>query len=708
MCERIRAMRRFLLALAAFPILAAVAPAPASAARTTLPAFDTCEDLVAFARSGVSKPAVSMRALGSTGAIVLPRRPNAQPAPRSADMPIPMPSIAPTPASAPTSAEDSTPEAYSGTNTQEAGVDEPDVAKTDGKRLFLVVGAQLWAFDVTGDAPTVISKLNLEGAGGELLLRGDRLLLLGTAPVPASSNPTPVVGDAPAATTPQTSTVVPSTRAQAVAPAAPAPPPVVGPVAPPPVATDPVVSAPAPMARLAEIDVRNTAAMKIVRTMLVPGQIVSSRLNGGSIRIVLNSPATIPDTAAAPAPGTAAAPASTTSATAARAAKKKPRVKGLNVRNFVPRTVLASRRTKRTFRRDLVPCDHVRHPAKFSGLDLLTVLTINFDDGLFNVDRDAVMASAQVVYASDQNLYVASMPAADIAEASDVPPRMKTEIHRFDASEPGQTTYTSSGAVSGFVLNQYSLSEHEGDLRVASTDSPLWIPGAATLESESAVTVLRSQGTKLAQIGRVGGLGKGERIYATRFIGDVGYLVTFRQTDPLYTLDLKDPTAPKVVGELKINGYSAYLHPIGDGLLLGVGQDATDQGRRTGAQASIFDVSDPAAPTRTAQLALGNGTSPVEFDPHAFLWWAPSSLAILPTSGYDLTTYESRHAAVGLKATRADGLSKVGEITHGPTWDQGGIDRSIVVGDRVFTISDFGIGSNRMPGLQPLGFAAFE
>ena len=98
-------------------------------------------------------------------------------------------------------------------------------------------------------------------------------------------------------------------------------------------------------------------------------------------------------------------------------------------------------------------------------------------------------------------------------------------------------------------------------------------------------------GGELREVGRVGGLGKGEQIYAVRFIGHVSYVVTFRQVDPLYTVDLSDPTNPRVRGELKILGYSAYLHPVGDGVLLGVGQDASGQGRIRGTQISLFDIS---------------------------------------------------------------------------------------------------------------------
>ena len=131
-------------------------------------------------------------------------------------------------------------------------------------------------------------------------------------------------------------------------------------------------------------------------------------------------------------------------------------------------------------------------------------------------------------------------------------------------------------------MSQWSLSEQDkGVLRVASTEEPTWWSGPRE-ESESFVTTLGERDGALVQLGRVGGLGKGERVYAVRFAGDTGYVVTFRQVDPLYTLDLSAPPAPAVLGELKIRGYSAYLHPLGGDLLLGIGQDASDEGRVLG------------------------------------------------------------------------------------------------------------------------------
>ena len=199
-------------------------------------------------------------------------------------------------------------------------------------------------------------------------------------------------------------------------------------------------------------------------------------------------------------------------------------------------------------------------------------------------------------------------PTAPIRTRRPSPEGVRTEIHKFDISSPVKTQYRGSGTVSGYLLSQWSLSEHRGVLRVVSTESPAW--WGAGRETESFLTTLRASGGALVQAGRIGELGKGERVYAVRFVGDTGYVVTFRQIDPLYTLDLSQPERPRVLGELKIPGYSAYLHPIGEDLLLGVGQDADENGRPLGTQLSIFDVSDlrkPTGCTRASRRRLVGG-----------------------------------------------------------------------------------------------------
>jgi Beta propeller domain len=350
---------------------------------------------------------------------------------------------------------------------------------------------------------------------------------------------------------------------------------------------------------------------------------------------------------------------------------------------WMPRATLTRASGARSIRR-LVRCRAVRHTRAFSGLDMVSVLTIDLERGLPAVDADALMTSAETVYASPTALYVATRRwFAPQRIATGEPPRnLTTEIHRLDTSGRGRTAYRSSGEVPGFLLSQWALSEHAGHLRVASTDVPDWWGGGG--EAASRVTVLRERDRKLAEVGRVGGLGHGERIFAVRFIGDVGYVVTFRQVDPLYTISLADPANPRVLGELKLLGYSAYLHPVGDDLLLGVGQDATEQGRLQGAQLSLFDVSDPRAPQRLHQRTLGRGSSSaVEWDHRAFLHWPATGLAVLPVDG----------AAAGFRVGRG-GIEPVGAVTQ-----PGTINRSAVAAGRLLTVSEAGVTSSRLATL---------
>ena len=173
------------------------------------------------------------------------------------------------------------------------------------------------------------------------------------------------------------------------------------------------------------------------------------------------------------------------------------------VRDFLGRTVLKSKLSGKTFRRNLAPCQAVTHPAQFSGLGVLAILTIDLDKGMYSLDRDGVMAGAQVVYGSAGSLYVASQRYVRALETGgEVPDGMQTEIHRFDITDPTKTVYRATGVVPGFILNNYALSEHDGKLRVATTEEPAWAPGAER-ESQSTVTVLDQQGSRLVRIGSV-------------------------------------------------------------------------------------------------------------------------------------------------------------------------------------------------------------
>jgi uncharacterized secreted protein with C-terminal beta-propeller domain len=343
------------------------------------------------------------------------------------------------------------------------------------------------------------------------------------------------------------------------------------------------------------------------------------------------------------------------------------------------------------------------------------VLTIDLDKGLPAIDSDALMTDAETVYASSQSLYVASekwLP-HDLAEQS-LPESSRTQIHKFDISEPDRTFYRASGDVPGYLLNQFSLSEHRGFLRVASTNRPSWWSGGWPRGNESFVTVLDEREGKLAQVGQVGGLGRGERIYAVRFLGDNGFVVTFRQTDPLYTIDLSSPRKPTVPGELKIRGYSAYLHPVGKDLLIGVGQDATEQGRTLGTQISLFDVSDLRHPTRLHQKTVGSwSSSEVEYDHHAFLYSPPTNLAVMPVTAYGNGPNWGPEfiGAIGFRIGRS-GIEEAGRIVHDPVSKSAGlygsgVRRALVVGRRLYTVSDRGIEVSRLDTLAELAWVPF-
>ena len=188
-----------------------------------------------------------------------------------------------------------------------------------------------------------------------------------------------------------------------------------------------------------------------------------------------------------------------------------------------------------------------RFPRRFSGLDMLSIVTIDVSAGMDVVGATGSLATAETIYLRGQPLLATkdwqTWQWGMSAIPEDRPDEIRTDIHKFDISSKVVTNYVASGGVEGYLLNQFSMDEHGGLLRVASTTSPTWW-GAAP-DSESQVTVLEEDGGELVEIGKVAGLGRTEQICSVRFIEDVAYVVTFRQTDPLYTIDLSDPRSPE-------------------------------------------------------------------------------------------------------------------------------------------------------------------
>ena len=237
-------------------------------------------------------------------------------------------------------------------------------------------------------------------------------------------------------------------------------------------------------------------------------------------------------------------------------------------------------------------------------------------------------------------------------------PNTKTALHAFDLAPADGASYLASGEVPGMLLNQFSMSEFDGVLRVATTTPN---EGFGTRQ-ESAVYAMNRNGRSIDVIGKVGGLGRNELIYAVRFLGELGYIVTFRQTDPLYVIDLRNPRAPRIAGELKIPGYSAYLHPMAPGYLIGVGQDATDAGQRLGTMLQVFDVRDPYNPRQSAKLRVG-GNSEAEYNHRAFLWWPRTADVFVPNTNYDQRTGTQGNSLIIANVTTASVVER-GRVSH--------------------------------------------
>ena len=528
---------------------------------------------------------------------------------------------------------------YSGTNVQEAGVDEPDVAKTNGATLFTAENGMLQSTAVGTGRPRLLDTLKLDnGWSHELLLSGSHLLVLTRGgywvdPLPAQARMM-IVPPQPASST------------------------------------------------LTEVDVSDPAHLKVIQTLTLDGGYVDARMIGSAVRVVSST--------ALPGP----LPYANASDPDALA-KNQNVVASSKLSSWLPTYKLGKGAAH-----PLVQCRAVRRPPTFAGLGMLTVTTIDLAKGLAPVDSTGIMTDARIVYASPKSLYVATEPWA-ARPLSATPTKaavgVTTEIHDFSIADPAKTTYVGSGTVPGYLLSQWSLSESAGVLRVVSTDTPAWWGTGPA--SQSYLTTLRPQNGNLSQLGQVGGLGKGDRVYAVRMIGDLGYVVTFRQVDPLYTLDLHDAAQPRVLGQLELPGYSAYLHPISSSLLLGIGQNVDPQSNEpSGTQVSLFDVSNPAHPSRIAHATLGQGWSAAESDHHAFLYWPATSLVVVPFG----------QQAVAMHVSRA-GINELGRIVHTRARQSQlpQIDRSVVVGDSLLTVSSAGVAANGLTSLSDLGWAPF-
>lgn len=287
----------------------------------------------------------------------------------------------------------------------------------------------------------------------------------------------------------------------------------------------------------------------------------------------------------------------------------------------------------------VVTWDALYHPADPDGFGVVTLVSLDVDnDAQFTAV--GLVAEPGLIYSSLEALYLTNA-IYDFSGSA----RTTTNVYKFDYENRGATP-VATGSVPGRILNQYSMGEYLGNLRVATTIDATWVCGFFECqradEGSNAVYVLGQDADALNIRGSVENIAPRETIQSARFVGDRGYVVTFEQIDPLFTLDLSDPANPRVIGELEVPGFSTFLVPMDANHLLAVGQyvPPPDTPGTRGVQLSIFDVRNFAAPVRTSNVIIDDAYSDALWNPKAFTYFASQGLVALPLSIYEPFIFE--------------------------------------------------------------------
>jgi uncharacterized secreted protein with C-terminal beta-propeller domain len=393
-------------------------------------------------------------------------------------------------------------------------------------------------------------------------------------------------------------------------------------------------------------------------------------------------------------------------------------IRAATLDTWVPRRVEVNRATDGLRHSDKVaPCESFRRPARPDGRGVVAISTLRLDDPAAPLATAAVVGQGGVLYASEDSLFVASAPFFSTwgwwGWAAGVGHDEFSYVHEFDLS-PAGAVYRASGAVPGHVLNSFSMDEEDGFLRLATTVGAEWGPNGITSPAQSHLFILEEDDGLLVEASSIRDLAPGEAVYSARFEGDVGYVVTFpddsvlvnpdpivAEDDPLFTFDLSDPHAPELLGELHIPGFSNYVHRIDAGHLLTIGHDTDDDGRVTGLQLSLFDVTDLSNPTRTFTHSLGMtfADSEATTNHHAFAWFADLGMVAVPVTDFTQST-----PFIGMKVLSVDvdaGFNEVATIDHAPyyggtyefgyeywSWDGfSQVRRALTIEDQLYTVS---------------------
>jgi hypothetical protein len=366
----------------------------------------------------------------------------------------------------------------------------------------------------------------------------------------------------------------------------------------------------------------------------------------------------------------------------------------------------------------------VNAPTRLGTVEIATI-----DLPTRGLDRRTIIAEPGEVYASEKNLYVATRhwwwwPAPGQKDV--------TYVHKFDITQPDQAPYVASGLVEGHIIDQFSMDEASSGHfrvvttlanRVADTAHPDWWWGR--LEMSNRLSVLEERSGSLDVIGSSGDFAKGETVMSSRILGNKGFVVTYRNVDPLFTFDLTDPANPKKIGELTVPGFSTYLHPVDDTHLLAIGFAPSST---VSLQLSLYDVADLASPKLAFTQPVGDayGWSEAAYEHKAFNYFGAKKLLAIPFASWDSgmsgNSYWSRFTS-DLRVYRVDvttGFTPVGALGVSDLYEmQGSYDwryywtpsvrRSVMADDFVYAITDSGLRVANVASLgQPLATVRFD
>lgn len=526
---------------------------------------------------------------------------------------------------------------YSQTNVQETGVDEADVVKTDGEYLYSYVYKNSYTrgptiFITDAQDMKVTSKIILEDMNvNEFYLSGDYLVTVGYGYAEIPITPSTIVEETD-------DTIIKEAEKAG--------------------ATYSQDWSEADIYRNSTVqavvyDVSNKAQPKKVRTFNQDGDYISSRVKDGVLYLV-STRWIYPDFTNKNTPMSEMVPIVYDGASGAA---------------------------------KLIPADQIAVAPKSQDYNYAIVSSLDIKGG--GAKTQAVLGGGQGIYMSNDNLYVYYTTYNDRVTSDQQTKNFGsysgTNIIKF-AVNGLSVNLKETAYVDGYTDGQFAFSEHQGNLRVATTAELL------TGYSSNNVYVLDQN---MKQIGKLEDLAPGERIYSVRYMDDMAYVVTFRETDPLFAIDLSDPTSPKVMGQLKIPGFSEYLHPIDDHTLIGIGQD-TDINQwggvsTTGLKVSMFDVSDPLNPRELHVYNLGveGSYSEALYNHKAVMFNLKRNLMAFPASVANTSGY-SQNAYYVLSYSVTDGFELKKSITHGEADTYNGfneVNRGQYIGNILYTFS---------------------